>query len=129
MNSYPFVRLKPLHGTPSRHSKAATARTSGTGSEYRVSIADPATNCSKWFRPSTPSATVLMIHPIQRARRTPWRERPDAKQQGKEEAEAGQEQEERRCHRLAVRRHAEPVQARHEPVRQEELGCAGTEPR
>src|SRR6185437_5559725 len=45
-------------------------------------------------------------------------ERPDAKQQGKEEAEAGQEQEKTR--RCPVDVHAKPVQCRHKLVRQEE---------
>src|SRR6185437_6253091 len=47
-------------------------------------------------------------------------ERPDAKQQGKEQAEK------RRC---PVAVHAKPVQARHKLVRHEELGSTGTEPR
>jgi hypothetical protein len=48
----------------------------------------------------------------------------DAQQQRKEEAEAGQEREERRRSVLAVRRHAQPGQTRHlvhEPIRQEAL--------
>src|SRR3984957_20865359 len=46
----------------------------------------------------------------------------DAKQQGKEETEARQEQEERwRCEPLAVRRHAQPIQSRRQSIRQEVL--------
>src|SRR6185437_3896940 len=45
-------------------------------------------------------------------------ESPDAKQQGKEEAEAGQEQEKTR--RCPVDVHAKPVQCRHTLVRQQE---------
>src|SRR5205814_10068417 len=48
----------------------------------------------------------------------------DAQQQRKEEAEAGQEQEERCRSVLTVRRHAQPGQTRHlvhEPIRQEAL--------
>src|SRR6202030_703524 len=44
-------------------------------------------------------------------------ERPDAQQQGKEEAQAGQEQAKRRPRPLAVRRHAQPGEPEH--VREE----------
>ena len=50
-------------------------------------------------------------------------ERPDAQQQGKEEAEAGQEQAKRRPRPLAVRRHAQPGEP--ERVREEVVSRRG----
>jgi len=53
-------------------------------------------------------------------------ERPDAQQQGKEEAEAGQEQGQGCPGPLAVRRHAQPDQSK--AVRQEIAGAARQTP-